>query len=216
MDPTILPQKRDLAHYLDDLMAAFAKGQKERLHEFKAKYTFLSRLLGLLENSEKDEEGTLIKFLGRLVNSTTFIVSIPPDKVQKLRDLVAEALERQNLTILQAQQLAGICSFCSTAVQLGCIFCRRLWTFIAEFKPYWQKTVKRRIPPLLAEDLRWWQELFPSHNGKRFFDDQSRATVHLFADASIVGLGAFSIDGFNGQKAVIGRSWQGSCPSRKP
>jgi hypothetical protein len=183
-----------LAHYLDDFMAAFPAHETHRLTQFKNDYSMLCKALGILENDDKDEEGTLIKFLGRMVDSTTFVVSIPQDKVQKVITLTASALRTKSSTLLEAQQLAGLLSFCASAVQLGFVFCRRLWTFIATFKQSTKKSFKRRIPSAALADIRWWHDLFPIHNGMRFFDDRSRQIIHLFADASVVGMGAFFFD----------------------
>ena len=58
-------------------MAAFSTTQKNFLPQMKEDFSLLCKILGILENDEKDEEGTLIKLLGRLVDSTSFTVSIP-------------------------------------------------------------------------------------------------------------------------------------------
>ena len=81
---------------------------------------------GILRNGDKDAEGTTIKFLGRIVDSTTFTVSISKDKVYRVISLAADALASDSMTIHEAQQLAGLLSFCTTAV-----FCRRIWSFVA-------------------------------------------------------------------------------------
>lgn len=183
-----------IEHYLDDTMAAFPATSKHRLTQFKKDYSLLCKILGILENHDKDEEGTLIKFLGRLVDSTIFTVSIPQDKVNKVIFLTTEALKRGSMTLHKAQQLAGLLSFCSSAVQLGFVFCRRLWSFIASFKPSWHKSLRKRIPASVQEDLQWWHSLFPTFNGVRFFDDSNRPIIHLFSDASVLGMGAFYFD----------------------
>lgn len=183
-----------IKHYLDDTMAVFPANTIRALSQFKKDYSLLCRLLGILENKDKDEEGTLVRFLGRMVNSTNFTVSIPHDKVDKVVALTSIAIKKQSMTLHEAQTLAGLLTFCSSAVQLGYVFCRRLWSFIATFKPEWRKSYKRRIPQPVREDIIWWNSLFPTHNGIRFFDDSNRRIVHLFADASVLGMGAFYFD----------------------
>jgi hypothetical protein len=200
-----------IEHYLDDMMAAFPNSQRKRLVQFKRDYPQLCDITGILRNDDKDAEGTTIKFLGRMVDSTTFTVSIPKDKVDRVTSLTADALASNSMTIHEAQQLAGLLSFCASAVQLGFVFCCRIWSFVASFRSEWKKEFKRRIPALVREDIEWWHDLFPAFNGVRFFDDSNRRTIHLFADASAQGMGAFFFDDVNSPLAT-GRSTYLTCP----
>ena len=147
-----------------------------------------------------------------MVDSTTFTVSIPKDKVDRVTSLTADALASNSMTIHEAQQLAGLLSFCASAVQLGFVFCRRIWSFVASFRSEWKKEFKRRIPALVREDIEWWHDLFPAFNGVRFFDDSNRRTIHLFADASAQGMGAFFFDDVNSPTC----DWQEHVPHLPP
>ncbi|KAN0068303.1 hypothetical protein V8E54_013499 [Elaphomyces granulatus] len=173
----------ELSHTYD-----WQKAQRQ-LTQFKRDYPQLCDITGILRNDDKDAEGTTIKFLGRMVDSTTFTVSIPKDKVDRVISLTADALASDSMTIHEAQQLAGLLSFCATAVQLGFVFCRRIWSFVASFKSEWKKDFKRRIPAPVREDVQWWHDLFPVFNGVRFFDDTNRGIIHL-----VQGMGAFYFD----------------------
>ena len=82
----------------------------------KEDFSLLCKILGILENDEKDEEGTLIKLLGRLVNSISFTVSILQDKVQQVIALTANALNKKSITLHEAQSLAGLVTFYAFAV----------------------------------------------------------------------------------------------------
>src|ERR1700678_716892 len=139
------------------MMAAFPNSQRKRLAQFKRDYPQLCDITGILRNDDKDAEGTTIKFLGRMVDSTTFTVSIPKDKVDRVTSLTADALASNSMTIHEAQQLAGLLSFCASAVQLGFVFCfvfcRRIWSFVASFRSEWNKEFKRRIPAPVREDV---------------------------------------------------------------
>lgn len=125
-------------HFLDDTMAAFPKHLCHQLQQFKDDYTLLCKLLGLLCNDDKDDEGTLVQLLGRLVNSNTLMVSIPQDKVDRIIADTTVAIQRGQMTLLEAQQLAGRFAFSASAVQLGFVFCRRMWSFAASFKKEWR------------------------------------------------------------------------------
>jgi hypothetical protein len=166
----------------------------ELLASTASEYRLLCTILGISHNDKKDDCGTEVILLGRLVNSVTRTVSVPQDKLDRIVALATEALGQNSMTFKEATSLAGLLSFCAPAVQLGFVFCRRLWTFTASFQSHWNAPARRRIPAAVREDLLWWQGLFPKFNGTRFFDDTNRLLVHLFADASIVGTGAFYLD----------------------
>jgi Reverse transcriptase (RNA-dependent DNA polymerase) len=190
---------RFVEHYLDDTMAAImaVDATPHALAKVTADYKLLTDIVGILRNDGKDEDGTEVTLLGRRVNSITCIVSVPQEKLDRIIQLTAEAIDRGSLTLLQTQSLAGLLSFCASCVQLGFVFCRRIWTFIASFQTHWAPSARRRIPAAVLEDLHWWNKLLPMHNGTRFFDDEKRDIIHLFADASIHGLGAFFLDHLN-------------------
>jgi hypothetical protein len=188
-------------HYLDDTMIALraalvAEGGGQKL---ETEYELVTTLLGVLCNVDKNNRGRKVKWLGRMVDSHTMTVSVPEDKLQRIIDLTKHALKEGSLTLLEAQSLAGLLAFCAPAVQLGYLFCRRLWTFIASFRKGWPRAYRKRIPAPVREDLEWWNKLFPVHNGVRFFDDEKREVVHLFTDACGLGLGGFYINGLGSE-----------------
>ena len=73
-------------------------------------------VLGILCNNKKDECGTEVILLGRLVNSITQIVSVPQDKLERIVALTKEALKRGSVTLKEATSLAGLLAFCAPAV----------------------------------------------------------------------------------------------------
>src|ERR1700735_4401736 len=128
---------------------------RKAAYQIQRGYPELCDITGILRNDDKDAEGTTIKFLGRMVDSTTFTVSIPKDKGDRVTSLTADALASNSMTIHEAQQLAGLLSFCAFAVQLGFVFCRRIWSFVASFRSEWNQEFKRRIPAPVREDVQW-------------------------------------------------------------
>jgi hypothetical protein len=170
------------------------KVSQAQLDKMADEYRLLCGVLGIIRNDKKDECGTEVILLGRTVNTITRIVSVPQDKLARIVQLTSDAITKGSLSLVEAQSLAGILAFCAPVVQLGFVFCRRLWTFIAAFQKHWSPSARRRIPAPVLDDIRWWNELFPLYNGVRFFDDTARPLIHLFADASVLGMGAFHLD----------------------
>jgi hypothetical protein len=130
--------------------ALVAEGGGQKL---ETEYKLVTTLLGVLRNVDKNNHGRKVKWLGRMVDSHTMTVSVPEDKLQRIIDLTKHALKEGSLTLLEAQSLAGLLAFCAPAVQLGYLFCRRLWTFIASFRKSWPRTYRKQIPAPVQEDL---------------------------------------------------------------
>ena len=177
-------------------MAAFPARQADSpaLSKAASDFVILCHILGIPRKESKDEMGTDVVLLGRRVNTSNFMVSVPQAKLEKILRSTSTAMYKKSLSLQEAQSLAGLLSFCAPAVQLGVIFCRRLWTFVATYNADWPVHYRRRIPTPVLDDIRWWHTLFPLYNGIKFFDESSRPLVHLFADASEHGLGAFFFD----------------------
>ena len=69
---------------------------------------------------------------------------------------------------------------------------RRLWVFVAySYPPTAPKTMKRRIPFGVRQDLIWWNRFLPDFNGVLFFDKLERENVILYTDATLEGLAGF-------------------------
>lgn len=64
-----------------------------------------------------------------------------------------------------------------------------LWDFIAS------QLTQKRLTAEIREDLIWWNELLPTHNGVLFFDGQARHVFQLYTDACLEGLGGFYYSG---------------------
>jgi hypothetical protein len=178
-----------LAHYLDDFVHMLPAPHKlTALAQINDGYNAITDYLGLLRNDTKDESGYVIEILGIEIDSLAMAARLSLKKLAKATSLVTDALTSLKLTQLQAQKLTGFLSFCTAVVPLGRTFLRRLWDFTSTF-------VKPRSLRLLSEgatkDLQWWRDFLPQANGRRLLEDSERRVLHLFTDASSIGIGAF-------------------------
>ena len=155
-------------------------------------YNDLTNALGLDRNDSKDVSGTTVECLGVEIDTMEMTARLSETKLNKAARLVSEALTANRLTQLQAQELVGFLSFCSTVVRLGRTYLRRIWDSTASF------TRSQSLRPLTdgaIADLTWWRDLLPHFNGIQLLLDTSRTTYHLFTDASSKGMGAFWYQG---------------------
>ena len=187
----------NLEHYLDDFIHVLAAelATPQRLQQENTAYQLFTDCLGIPRQDAKDVEGTVVLVFGLEVDTNNFIVRVPPDKVARAEQATSFALEQPSLTLKEVQSLTGFLSFCAQAVQLGWIFMRRLWNFIAEYPPASSQFTRRRLPLEVYEDLTWWNKLLPTYNGVLFFDAQSRPTIQVYTDACPEGLGGFYYSG---------------------
>ena len=184
-------------HYLDDFIrivqASLATPYYLRCHE--EGYKLLTNSLGVPRQESKDCTGTLVSVLGIEIDTNLFIAQIPKEKLEKAKSATGDALSKDSLTLHELQSLTGFFSFCAQVVQLGWVFMRNFWDFIASFPSGVSSFVRRRIPLQVRDDLKWWNELLPVYNGIKFFDTQARVTIQLYTDASLQGLGGFYYEG---------------------
>ena len=96
-------------------------------------YIQTTDLLGLPQNDSKDQCSTIILILGYEVDTNEFILQVPANKLQEAYKATTKALEKKSLNLMEADYLAGFLGFCALAVQLGRVFLRHLWSFIASF-----------------------------------------------------------------------------------
>ena len=84
-----------------------------------SEFITLTDLLGIPRNDVKNEYGQKVSVLRYLLNTNTFEMSIPNDKITKIRNAIDNALRKQIITLQEVQSIAGLLSWASLAIQLG-------------------------------------------------------------------------------------------------
>ena len=185
-------------HYSDDYLLAsppLPSTQSQRdLNTFKSTF----HTLGVPVAEDKLVGPTTdLTFIGIMIDTNGFLISIPNDKVQEVVGLFHKWCNTRTCTQTQLQSLVGKLQFFSKVIQPGRIFTRRLIDLIY--------TVHRRnhhitLTKLAKEDIHWWCELLHSWNQASIIPETFRilsTDLRLFTDAAKTkGLGA-----------VLGNSW---------
>jgi hypothetical protein len=185
-----------VSHLLDDVIHIIPENEVFLLDQKAVDYIRLCNVLGIPMSKEKDAMGQVVTVLGYEIDTIHSMIRLPPEKLAKAVKCTQAALAMGSMTLWELQVLTGYLSWCAPAVQLGWVFCRRLWDWQRDFKAH--KRPRERIPRVVREDLTWWDELLPQFNGTRFFETKSRAIFHLFTDGCIYGIGGFFYAGRNG------------------
>lgn len=62
--------------------------------------------------------GIIVPVFGILVNTNTFIASLPPQKISKAIEVITKALAQKLLTLREVESLMGYLSYCAKVVRL--------------------------------------------------------------------------------------------------
>ena len=149
-----------ILNYLDDLAGA----DKPEL-ALKA-YTELGNLLkscGLEESKDKaTPPSTEMVFIGVLFNTVDMTLSVTPERVQEILDLVEVWLHKPTATLKEVQSLIGKLSFVASCVQSSRVFIARLLSWLRQMQG---KKSALPIPSYIHKDLIWWKLFLVDYNG---------------------------------------------------
>ena len=134
--------------------------------------------------------GQTIVVMGYILDTLLFEMRIPEEKLEVIRKLLINALYRRSLRLWDVQVLAGYLAWASPAIQLGWVFCKKIWEFQRKFTPG-RAHQYLTLPPQVVQDLKWWQDALDQSNGTRFFYDDDRTSNHLYTNASGYAMGGF-------------------------
>ncbi|XP_066928822.1 uncharacterized protein [Clytia hemisphaerica] len=188
-----------LTHYLDDFFLC-------SLLFSKARYwmDLIQAVFGLVRVpiAEDKLEGPtqVITYLGIEIDSLSFTIRLPSDKLTRLRELVSVWLGKRKCVKRELLSLIGSLSFACKVVRPGRIFLRRLIdlsTTVTKLHHHID------IPSSVRLDLEMWSQFLISWNGTSFLPDPpiTAESISLFTDASFKGLGVY----FQGQ--WISHAW---------
>jgi len=193
-----------VCNYLDDLAGA------EFTH--KANSAFLSlqnllRSLNLIENLDKATPPAVeMEFLGILLNSESFTMTIPSRKLRDIRDELNIWINKEICTLKNLQSLIGKLQHLSCCIRGGRIFVNRLLNSLREATAS-NTPFCIHISREFKQDLYFWLNLMQDFNGVSIMSELvwSEAETVFSCDSSLFGSGGINfINGtyfhFNYQK----------------
>jgi hypothetical protein len=137
---------------------------------------------------------TCIKFLGVIINTIRLSISLPEEKLQKLRIKMDSVLQTKEISLKDLQSLVGSLIWAGRVEPLVRPFIR---PFIDQIKVYNHqerqgKTLDIKIPQELILILEWWKAYLPKWKGRRLFLSHKPVFVPTIASdaATSAGIGA--------------------------
>ena len=99
-----------VSHYLDDFIIIIQELDFSSIDKRTLQFITLTDLLGIPRNDVKDELGQRVIVLGYLLDTNTFEILILDDKLTKICNALAEALQKDSITLHEIQVIAGLLS----------------------------------------------------------------------------------------------------------
>ena len=114
------------SHILDDFMFFGLPSNSDCLHGIQS-FLMLSESLGMPVKQEKTVwPSTSAELHGILFDTKKMSMSLPPDKMQKAKNLIDDMFKKQKVLVKDVQQIHGFLNFACRAVAPGRTFLRRI------------------------------------------------------------------------------------------
>ena len=174
-----------IVNYIDDLAGA----EIPILSDFA--FNDLADLLsslGLIEAHDKAcPPSTVMNFLGIEFDTVAETLTIPPQKLTEIKELLVNWSGKTKATKKEVQSLVGSLNFLAACIRPGRIFMSRLLNLL-------RKMPDKGTVPLDSEfllDIKWWRLFAPSYNGVSLMPvkDWSESDSVISCDACLQGAG---------------------------
>lgn len=175
--------------YLDDFVV-----MGQTLEECQQAHTALLTLLGTLGFSVSwkkcQSSSRRVKYLGVIFDSAAMSLTLPQDKLDKLRNEMIFFKNRRFATKHQLQKLVGLLCHCSKLIKGGRTFSHRV---IMLLKGLPEGNPRITLTQGFKLDLHWWRCFMDRFNGTATYISYNYGQGPvMFTDASMNGYGCFS------------------------
>ena len=178
-----------LLHYLDDFLFMAAPLSPQGAVVLDLALKTLQRLGIPVAVNKTEGPTTMLIFLGILIDTVTFELRLPAEKLSRLKEMVTAWAGKQYCTRRDLESLLGHLSHAATVIRQGRVFLRQLFPLLAlDRAPHHFL----RLNAGAKADLLWWKTFLTDWNGCSFFPSPI-ASIEIVSDASgTFGCGAFS------------------------
>ncbi|MGH7238572.1 MAG: reverse transcriptase domain-containing protein, partial [Candidatus Saccharimonadales bacterium] len=196
---------QDLDHYVDDYFLAAAsypvcKRQLDGIIE-------IFQQLGMIIATDKTVEPTTrLVYLGITIDSNEMAISLGPDKITAIMELLDEWTDCDTCSMKQLQSVIGTLQWAANVVTHGRTFIQRLRDLEHKYIHLDNHTDESAIiiNDESREDVEWWRTFIRQWNGVSLLWDQEwlddKHILQPFTDACDAGYGAVcGKDWFHGQ-----------------
>ena len=177
----------EICNYLDDFFGAESTFEKA-----EESYSFVGstlKSLGLVEAVEKSRPpSTCQTVLGVQFDTVSMTISVTPDRLSEISELLKSWSSRRTATKSDLQSLIGKLVFVSKCVKQSRIFLSRL---LAQLRALKYNHHHFRLTSEFKKDISWWRKFLRVYNGVTFISSSPWVSVdQVFStDACLTGGG---------------------------
>ena len=166
-------------HYLDDFAIIGSPGSDEIHKSFSTRQSVCTRLGVPLAQHKTEGPATRITFLGITIDTQAGQLSLPDEKLERLRSLLVSWGDRKVCTKKELESLVGILNHACKVIRPGRSFLRRMFDLLKQHRKAYHKI---RLNREFRSDLQWWSIFSTSWNGVSYLSAQT--TGEFSTDAS--------------------------------
>ena len=174
----------DCDHYLDDYIFAGPCSSGACLSLMKQFLALCQELNVPIATEKTVWPCTCLTYLGYQLDSITFEIKMPEEKVQNLLRIIESTLGRKRIKLKEMQSLTGSLAFCAKAMPTARAFIRRMYASMSGVaRPHHHIRLSKGI----REDLIMWQQFLSKFNGISYMLDSewvSANTLKLQTDSA--------------------------------
>ena len=169
-------------HYLDDFILV-ARNLQLALRQKEALLAVFRNLDIPIEVSKLEGPSTCLTFLGIEVDTVSFQLRLPKDKLASLKDSLSGMVERRTITKKDLQRLTGLLQFATRVVRPGRPFLRRLYA-MQDIGSHPNHFIRLNLPA--RADIMWWHIFMEEWNGVSLLWDLGLQApdIQVYTDAS--------------------------------
>ena len=175
-------------NYLDDLGAAEEETHAEETFDCLG---WILSTIGIKESTSKvSSPSVMMIFLGILFNILSMTLTITPECLDEIRQLLRRWETKTAYTITELQVLLGKLNFASGTIRAGRIFLSRL---INDLKSFPASGTKATTPELL-KDIQWWLTFMEEFDGVTIMPPENwdKPDLIFSTDASLTACGGWN------------------------
>ena len=172
-----------VTNYIDNIIGYATKSQAQA--SFDALYALLEELGFKISKNNLVTPTTKAICLGVELDTETFTVSVPQEKLLEIKLTCEQWQTKQSCTKKELQSLLGKLLYITKCVRASTTFLNRMLDTLR--LAHNQDTVY--LDTEFRRDLNWFTKFLPTFNGVAFFK-HTRIQTHVELDASLQGLGA--------------------------
>ena len=175
-----------VANYLDDFLV-FGSSFEECQQAQMSLITLLGELGFYVSWKKCSSPSTCVRYLGILIDSQNMSLSLPQDKLDKLKNELEFFKNRTRATKKQIQRLCGVIAHCAKVVRGGRTFSRRIIDLLGGLSA---ENPRIRLSEEFMLDLHWWISFASEFNGKENIIFPNNGNGPIFAtDSCLKGYG---------------------------